>query len=294
MSVRSMTGYGTGRADGPTARLVVEIRGVNQRFLDVRVAAPREYAAWEREVRERVRAVAQRGRIDVTVTRTVVAARRRYAVTVREDLARAWVEAARRLGRRLGLEPRLALADVLRLPDLLEVVEQPPDVAGELAALRSALGRALRAFDAERRREGAHLLGDMRRRVAALQKATAGIRRRVPHTLLRFRQQVEERVARLVGAAELDRGRVVQEVVVLAERSDVTEELVRLEGHLTALVAALRNGGPVGKPIEFLLQEILRELNTTGSKAGDREITELVLAAKAEVEKLREQVQNVE
>src|SRR5262249_17728405 len=132
------------------------------------------------------------------------------------------------------------------------------------------------------------------RRTQIIRRATSGIRRRVPKTLARFRQQIDERVARLMGSADLDRARVVQEVVGLAERSDVTEELVRLDGHLAALAAALRGREPVGKPIEFLLQEILRELNTTGSKAGDREITELVLAAKAEVEKLREQVQNVE
>jgi uncharacterized protein (TIGR00255 family) len=134
----------------------------------------------------------------------------------------------------------------------------------------------------------------MRRRTAAVRRATADIRRRLPHALAELRRQVEERLVRLVGGAELDRGRVAQEVAVLADRSDVTEELVRLEAHLLALAATLRERGPVGKRVEFLLQEIHRELNTTGSKAGDRGITDLVLAAKAEVERLREQVQNVE
>src|SRR5438552_1553345 len=160
-----MTGYGAGRADAPTARVTVEMRSVNQRFLDLKIVAPHEYAAWEREVRDRVRAVAQRGRVEVTVARAALAARRRYAVAVRAELA---------------------------------------------------------------------------------------------------------------------------------DRSDVTEELVRLEAHLAALATTLGERGPVGKRIEFLLQEIQRELNTTGAKAGDREITDLVLGEKAEVEKLREQVQNVE
>src|SRR5438552_16352461 len=126
-----MTGYGAGRADAPTARVTVEIRSVNQRFLDVRIVAPREYAAWEREMRDRVRAVAQRGRVEVSVARTAVAARRRYAVAVREDLARAYVASARRLARRLGLRDELTLADVVRLPDLFEVSEEPPDVHAE-------------------------------------------------------------------------------------------------------------------------------------------------------------------
>ncbi len=292
--MRSMTGYGAGRADAPTARVTVEIRSVNQRFLDVRIVAPREYAAWEREMRDRVRAVAQRGRVEVSVARAAVAARRRYAVAVRAELARAYVLAARRLGRQLGLAPDVALVDVLRLPDVFEVSEQPPELPRELPAVRRALAGALRTFDAERRREGAHLKRDMLARAAALRRATAAIRRRLPRALAALRSQVEERLARLVGGAELDRGRVAQEVAVLADRSDVTEELVRLEAHLGALSAVLGDGGPVGKRIEFLLQEMQRELNTTGAKAGDREITDVVLGAKAEVEKLREQVQNVE
>ena len=289
-----MTGYGASGVNAAAARVNVEIRSVNQRFLDVKVSAPRDYAAWEREIRDRVRRVAQRGRVEVTVVRTAIAARRRYAVNVREELARAYVRSARQLARTLGLRDDLGLADVVRLPDLFEVSEGAPDLRGELGAVRQALARALRAFDAERRREGAHLRRDMERRATAIRRATAGIRRRLPGALAELRRQVEERLVRLVGGAELDRNRVAQEVAVLADRSDVTEEIVRLEGHLAGLAATLRERGPLGKRVDFLLQEIHRELNTTGSKAGDRGITDLVLVAKAEVEKLREQVQNVE
>jgi len=289
-----MTGYGAGRADAPGARVTVEIRSVNQRFLDVKVASPREYAAWERDVRDRVRATAHRGRVDVTIVRAAIAGRRRYAVAVRAELARAYVKATRDLARRLGLGGELTLADVLRLPDLFEVSEESPDLRGELPAMRRALANALRAFEAERMREGRHLQRDMLQRTRTLRRTTTAIRRRLPQALAALRRQVEERLMRLVGGAELDRTRVAQEVAVLAERSDVTEEVVRLDGHLTALQAAVRSAGPVGKRIEFLLQEIHRELNTTGSKAGDRGILELVLGAKSEVEKLREQVQNVE
>ena len=292
--MRSMTGFGAGRADAPTAHVSVEIRSVNQRFLDVRVAAPREYAAWERDVRDRVRGVALRGRVDVTISRNALAARRRYAVAVRRDLARAYVSAARRLARDLGLDGTVAITDVLRLPDLFEVSEETPDVRGEQVALRRALSRALRAFDGERRREGAHLGRDMRARTAAIGRAAVGIRRRLPQALAALRRQAEERFIRLLGGAEVDRGRVAQEIAVLADRSDVTEEVVRLDAHLGALRSALGDRGPVGKRIEFLLQEVHRELNTIGSKAGDGTIAELVLGAKAEIEKLREQVQNLE
>jgi uncharacterized protein (TIGR00255 family) len=292
--VRSMTGYGAASAEAATARVAVEVRSVNQRFLDVRVTLPREYVAWEREVRDRVRAAAARGRVEVAVSRAPVAGERRYAVSVRTELARAYVDAARRLARTLRLPAEVALADVLRLPDLFEVSERPPDLRGERPALRKAVAAALRAFDADRRREGAHLAADMRQRTAALQKLTADVRRRLPHAMAALRRQVDDRLARAIGGADVDPARVAQEVAVLADRSDVTEEIVRLASHLGALAAALREPGPVGKRIEFLLQEIHRELNTTGSKADDTDITTLVLTGKGELEKLREQVQNVE
>jgi uncharacterized protein (TIGR00255 family) len=292
--MRSMTGYGAGTADAPTARISVEVRSVNQRFLDVKVNGPREYGSWERELRDRVRAVAQRGRVEVTIARAAVPARRRYTVAVRLELARAYVTAARRLAKDLSLGGALAVGDVLRLPDLFEVSEHPPDVRGELPAVRRALARALRAFDGERRREGTNLQRDMQRRVAAVAGAARRIQARLPHALAALRRQAEERLGRMPGAADVDPSRVAQEAAVLADRVDVTEEIVRLSSHLPALAAALRQRGPTGKRIEFLLQEIHRELNTTGSKAGDMVIAELVLGAKAEVEKLREQVQNVE
>src|SRR5262249_27335121 len=150
--MRSMTGFGAAAGDARAARIAVEVRGVNQRHLDVRIAVPREYAPWERELRERVRAEVERGRVDVTVARTPVARRRRYQAPVRGELAARYAEAARALGRRLRLPGSVSLADVLRLPDLFDVVERPPDLAGELPVLRVALARALRSFTRERER----------------------------------------------------------------------------------------------------------------------------------------------
>src|SRR5213080_4497278 len=274
-----MTGYGAGAAEAPGARVTVEIRGVNQRVLDAKVAVPREYAAWETEIREGVRKTAQRGRVEVTVLRTPIPGKRRYRVTVQPALARAYVGAARKLVRTLRLAGSPSLGDVLRLPGLFEVSEAPPDLGRERA---------------ERRREGAHLERDMRRRTTQLRALMARIRRRLPQALAALRRQVEERLVRLVGGSELDPSRIAHEVAMLAERGDITEELVRLESHLAALAAALGERGPVGKRIDFLVQEVHRELNTTGAKAGDLAITDLVLAAKGELEKLREQVQNVE
>jgi uncharacterized protein (TIGR00255 family) len=292
--MQSMTGFGAGSADVPGAHIAVEVRGVNQRHLDVRITAPREYAAWESELRDRVRAQVARGRVDVTVVRTPVAARRRYRVSAREELAVAYVAAARTLARRLRLPGAIELADVLRLPDLFDVVERPPDKTRELPGLRRALAAALRAFGRERAREGRHVQRDMQRRAATLRTLAERIRRRLPEVQRALRRRTEDRLARLGAGADVDPGRLAQELAALADRGDVTEEVVRLESHLGALATALRSRAAVGKQVEFLLQEILRELNTTGAKAADVQTSAWVLEAKGEVEKLREQVQNVE
>jgi uncharacterized protein (TIGR00255 family) len=289
-----MTGYGAATADAPTARIGVEIRGVNQRFLDVKVALPREYAAWEGEIRDTVRTAAERGRVDVAVIRTPVAARRRYRVGVREELARGYVAAARQLGRRLGVSGDVTIGDVLRLPDLFETNEETPALARERPALRRALAGALRAFDRERRREGAALQRELLERTATLRRLTTDIRARLPAVREAFDAKVRERVGRLTGTPDLEPQRLTQEIVSLAERGDVTEELVRLDSHLVALGSTLRAAGAIGKRVEFLLQEVQRELNTTGSKAADLVVNGLVVDGKSEVEKLREQVQNIE
>jgi uncharacterized protein (TIGR00255 family) len=294
MAVRSMTGYGAGSAEAPAARVTVELRGVNQRFLDVKLAAPREYAPWESELRERVRAVVERGRVELSVTRIPRAAGRRYRVAIRHDLARAWLAAARELERRHRLDGSVTMGDLLRQPDLVEVSEHAPDVGRELPALRRALAVALRAFDAERRREGRALQRDMQGRVAALRRAAIGIRRRLPVALRGLRTRLTERLERIVADAAVDGARLAHEAALLVERGDITEELVRLDSHLAALAAALREQGSVGKRIDFLLQEVHRELNTVGAKSADLQVGTLVLGAKGEVEKLREQVQNVE
>ena len=292
--MQSMTGFGAGAAEVPGARIGVEVRGVNQRHLDIRIAGPREYAAWESELRDRVRAHVARGRVDVTIVRTPLAARRQYRVAVREELAVAYVAAARSLARRLRLPGEVALADVLRLPELFEVLERPPDPGKELPGLRRALAAALRAFLRERGREGRHVQGDMRQRAATLATLAGRIRRHLPELQRALRRRMEERVTRLAAGVDVDPGRLAQELASLADRADVTEELVRLESHLAALAAALRGRAPAGKQVEFLLQEILRELNSDGREGRRRADERLGARGQGRGGKAAGQVQNVE
>lgn len=292
--IRSMTGYGAATADAPGARIVVEVRGVNQRHLDVRVSGARELVALEAEIRDAVRARVERGRVEVSVQRQVPPATRRVAVTLHEAVAAAYVRAARRLARQLEVAGEIPVAELLRLPDVVEVGEAERDARGETAAFRRALGRALDAFDRERAREGRHLARDMRARLAVVARATARLRRGVPAMQRGLRARLLERARRLGEGLDVDPARLAYEVASLVDRGDVSEELVRLESHLDAIAATLAAGGPVGKRVEFLLQEVLRELNTTGAKVADPALTAHVIAGKEAVEKLREQVQNVE
>jgi uncharacterized protein (TIGR00255 family) len=292
--IRSMTGFGSGRVDASGARVVVEVRGVNQRHLDVRVSGAREFLPLEGEIRDAVRARVARGRVEVAVQRQVVPAKRRLAVTVHDDVAAAYVRAARRLARACDLEGTLPVADVLRLPDVVEVADAARDERRETGALRRALAGALGAFDRERLREGRQLARDMRTQLAAVARATGRSARGVPAMQRGLRTRLRERAARLAEGVDVDAGRLAYEVASLVDRGDVSEELVRLRSHLAAIGATLRQPGPVGRRIEFLLQETLRELNTTGAKVTDPALMAAVIVGKEAVEKLREQVQNVE
>jgi len=289
-----MTGFGAGSAEAPAAHVVVEVRGVNARHLEVRVQGAREYAAWESVLRDRVRTCVERGRVDVTISRLPRPGRRRYDVHVRDDLARAYVAAGRRLRRHLGLDGGIGVRELLALPDLLEVRERMPDARRELPAVERALAAALRAFTRQRAREGRALATDMARRIGALDALVRRLRRALPAAERALAERLRARAARVLVAVDAEVARRVLEVAQQMERGDVTEEVVRLAAHVEALRATVRTPGGVGKRIEFLLQEVQRELNTTGAKLGEASMVSAVLRAKEDVEKLREQVQNVE
>jgi uncharacterized protein (TIGR00255 family) len=290
--LKSMTGYGNGAAPIRAGRITIEVRSVNQRFLDVRVTAPREYGPWEAECRETVRQHVARGRIEVHVNRNAPPSTRARIVLNLEaarDYAAAWRQLTRALGLTRELDPAL-----FRGSDVFQSVEVAADVRREFPAARRALLQALTRFDAARRREGANLQRDMRARIERLAVIERSLRRHGAESAADIQTRLTERMRRLLAGAEVDPVRIAQEAAVLAERGDVTEEMVRLASHLSALRGLLVSTTPAGKQIEFLLQEVHREINTIGSKVNNLAVTRLVVEAKGEVERLREQVQNVE
>ncbi len=290
--VRSMTGFGAAGAAITGGRLTIELRSVNQRFLDVRVTAPREYAPWEATCREIVGKHVARGRVEVYVGRNAPS-RGQTRIVVNVQAARDYAAAWKRVAAEVGIEGTLDLG-LLRGAEIFETVETPRDLRKEFPTATRVLTAALATLDTARRREGRNLQRDMQARVARLLTIERAIRAHAATVAGELQTKVQDRLQGILKASTVDPARVAQEVAYLAERSDVTEELVRLRSHLDELRKLLVTGGPCGKQIEFLLQETHREINTIGSKVNQLEITRLVVEAKGEVERLREQVQNVE
>jgi uncharacterized protein (TIGR00255 family) len=286
-----MTGFGA--ADGEVAggRLRLEIRSVNHRHLSVQLKVPSELSDAEGSIRERLRSHFDRGHVTVS-GRWVEEPQRSDAVTVDVERARALVGALRKLGRDLKLTGKVDLATVARLPEVVRVAraEASPDGSGVLALL----DRAAVSCVAAREREGAALCADLLARLDALAAQARQIAAAAPERLVRERDRLAAAVRELAGAVAVDPARLSQEIAYLADRLDITEELVRFEAHVAAMREALAGSDAAGRRLSFLLQEMGREVNTIGSKANDAGIAAAVITMKTELEKLREQVENLE
>ncbi len=295
--VRSMTGYGVAEVDAEGGRWWVEVRSTNHRFLEVTVRLPKDLGALEERVRAEVARRVRRGRVDVVVREEP--GRRARTVAVDVELARRYAQALEDLRRTLGLEDSPTLAALLSLPEVVRVEEARPDADAAWQALYPGLERALEALVGMREQEGARLAEDLRERVARLEEWVEAVQRRAQALPQAYAERLRERVAALLRGLNVDsppdEARLAMEVAAFADRCDVREELVRLRSHLEQARGLLESrDGAVGRKLEFLLQEMQREVNTVGSKAADLEVTQAVLEMKSELEAIREQVQNLE
>ena len=291
-----MTGYGTGAAQKDGVRAEVEIRSSNGRFSEVRLRVPTELASHEAELRRKVSERVRRGKSDVTIS-VETEERPPARVRVNRVLAAAYLEAADQLRREFCLMGTVSLPELMAVPGLVEFEWADKPAAGEafLEAVRQALDAALQAHDEDRRREGAQLAGDLSSHLDEMERLRRQIEARASAAPISARDRLIDRIRRLSPGFPLDPGRLEQEVALVADRSDISEELVRLRAHLEATQQLVTAGEePSGKRLEFLLQEIGREINTISSKSFDLEITRCAIAIKAEAEKMREQAQNVE
>lgn len=291
--MKSMTGYGKGVAASDGRELTVELKSVNHRFLDVSMRLPRVLSCIEDTLRQTIAARLSRGHVDVFVnyrnTRT-------DAKTVRVDdaLLTAYVKAARTANETLILKDDLTLSNVLRLPDVTEIVPADEDADALIALAKEATDLALNGLIEMRIAEGARLRAALLSGVNAMDGYREEILARAPFVAEEYRIKLNERIESVLASAEIDRVRLATEVALFADRCCIDEELVRLKSHIAQFRIYLDSAEPVGKNMDFIVQEMNRECNTIGSKANDAALTKAVLACKAEIEKLREQIQNVE
>ena len=288
---RSMTGYGAGTAETADYRVVVEMKAVNQRFLEIAPHMPRAFGAWEGDLRELIRTRVARGKLDVYVS-FEDRSEKRYAVHVNEELARAYYAALGRVARAVDAP----LSDGVRMTAAYEgviTISEDADLSGARTVFLDAAARALDALDVMRLAEGAHIVHDFEKRLARLEAQREEVKRHAPQIVADYRAHLTEVLAEFRTVTP-DETRIMQEAALYADRVNVTEELVRLASHFAQFRTILAEEEPVGRRLDFLLQEINRETNTIGSKVNSAAIQQVVVAMKNEVEKLREQVQNLE
>ena len=293
--IRSMTGYGRAEVAGVRLSLSVECKSLNHRHLDIALRMPRALSAFELDVRRMIQGAVQRGRIEVSVGVSPLEGAPASDLTINMAQARAYTALVRRAGDDLKLGGVPTLQWLLEQPGVITREEQTPLSPEEgWPLLHDGLEKALAELRARRDSEGAALDKELRALLAAMGEQVGVMAARGPAATERKQQRLRERVQALIGGTPLDEARLATEVAMWAEKSDITEELARLRAHMGELARLLDEGGAVGRTLDFLIQEMNREVNTVGSKADDLELSQAAIAAKSTLEKLREQAQNIE
>ena len=291
--VKSMTGYGRAREMHNGRDITVEVRSVNNRYLDCTVKMPRAYIFAEDRMKARVQQAISRGKVDVFVTIDASAADA-AVVAVNEPLARGYYDALTRLKTMFDLSGDITPEVLAKFPDVLAVTKAEEDVEAIAADICAVLDDALAAYNAMRAMEGEKLAADVAGRITTIEAVVGKVEERSPQTVAAYRQRLEAKMQEVLQSTTIDESRILTEAAIFADKIAVDEETVRLRSHIAQLQAMLVSGEPVGRKLDFLIQEVNRECNTIGSKCNDLTIAQDVVNMKAEVEKIREQVQNME
>lgn len=291
--VKSMTGYGRARQTLNGRDITVEVRSVNNRYLDCTVKVPRTYIFAEDAVKARVQKAVSRGKVDVFITIDAAAADE-TVVAVNEPLARGYYEALTRLKDMFSLEDGLNAVTLAKFPDVLTVTKAEEDLESVAADICAVLDEALAAYNAMRTVEGGKLREDIAGRADTIEAVVGRVEERSPQTVAAYREKLLARMQEVLQSTAIDESRILTEAAIFADKIAVDEETVRLRSHLSQLRTMLESDQPIGRKLDFLIQEVNRECNTIGSKCNDLTIAQDVVNMKAEVEKIREQVQNIE
>lgn len=292
--MRSMTGYGRGEGDNGALSIVIEVKAVNHRYSEITIKQPRQFLALEDKMKKVISSYIERGKVDVFV-RTKELAEASKPVQVDNQRALAYHEAMLELTAMIpGAAYKPDPYRLLTLPDVICQSDDEPDVKEIWPLMEQVLRQAMENHVAMREQEGAHIGDNLREKVAGMQQLTAQVAERSPLVLADYKEKLEARIAELLNNAAVEPERLAQEVAYFAEKSCIDEELVRLQSHFEQFYKIADQSGSIGRKLDFLIQEMNRETNTIGSKANDLETGRLVVEMKSELEKLREQVQNIE
>lgn len=291
--VKSMTGYGRGEAVKSGRTITVEVRSVNNRYLDCTVKLPRIYVFAEDAIKSRVQSSISRGKVDVFVT-IGSSETGDTSVSLNRSMADGYYKALCELRETYGLRDDLSVSLLSRFPDVFLVEKSQEDLDVVAADLCAVTNLALADFDAMRTREGGKLEEDILGRAKTIEGLTSKVEERAPGIVADYRAKLAAKMAEVLQSKQLDESRILTEAAIFADKVAVDEETVRLRSHLSQLSHMLGQGGAVGRKLDFLIQEFNREANTIGSKSNDIETTRWVVDIKAEIEKIREQVQNIE
>ncbi len=292
--MKSMTGYGLSKIQTPTSQIEVSVRAVNGRFLETRFHLPREFVGFESDLKKIINEYFERGTLDIFVNRRVKLSGSGSEVIVNKELAKKYHQAYKTIAKELKIKAQFHVETIARLPDVIKIEDAGEISGAEKKALLQAFDKACKACDAEKKREGKSIrddLEDVLKKLANEVEEIQTVREEVNQNLLaRFEQKIKSRLTGM----EIDSTRLSQEVVIQLEKSDINEELTRLREHLKNYHQLFSAAGAQGKKLDFYTQELLREVNTIGSKSSVSKLTQIVVQAKTLIERLREQVQNLE
>ena len=291
--IKSMTGYGSAKGTVEGLEIRVELKSVNNRYLDVSVRLPRSYLFAEEMVKSLVQKHISRGKVDVFVNVDSSDAGD-MSVKINEGLLKGYVEAIRHIAAEYGLEDDLTAQSVSRFPDVLTVEKVDLDAEAISAGMEQIVEEALRDFDAMRAREGEKLRDDVLSRLETIRDLVAQVEAKAPETIAAYRRRLEQKMFEVLTSSGIDENRILAEVAIFADHIAVDEETVRLKSHMSQLTGMINGNSPTGRKIDFLIQEFNREANTIGSKCQNSEIAHVVVDLKSEIEKIREQIQNIE
>ena len=291
--IKSMTGYGSAKGQACDLEISVEVKSVNNRYLDASVRMPRSFLFAEDAVKSAIGRHITRGKVDMFIN-VDSSGSDDMNVKVNEPLLRAYLDALGLISEKYGLENDLTAVSISRFPDVLCVEKKDRDAEELTAGIVEIAEEALRDFDAMRQREGEKLRADVLGKLETISSLVETVENESPRTVEAYRNRLREKISEVLSSAGVDENRILAEAAVYADRVAVDEETVRLRSHMSQLRSMLAGGSPIGRKIDFLIQEFNREANTIGSKCQNSDIAHVVVDLKSEIEKIREQIQNIE